>query len=269
MSLRKMPDFSVIITGSGTSHGVPVPGCRCDVCRSSDEKDKRTRAACIVKSPQVTLAIDTGPEFRLQCIAADVNHLDAVLLTHAHADHIFGLDDTRIFSFKKPIPVYGNSSTLKTLKKIFSYAFNNSQIGGGKPKFSPRLCDAPFTLGDLTVVPVPMYHGKLETTGFRVGNFAYLTDLNNLPATSLDLLHGVEFLVIDGLRVNSHVTHFNFDEAMEAGAKIAPKQLYITHITHDNSHAGICAYLKEKKKLYPAIGSAQPAYDGLILHCSC
>lgn len=264
-----MPNFSVVITGSGTSHGVPVPGCQCAVCRSTDSKDKRTRAACIVKSPQTTLAIDTGPEFRLQCIAANVTQLDAVLLTHAHADHIFGLDDTRIFSFKKPLPVYGNSSTLSTLKKIFSYAFNNSQEGGGKPKFSPQLCCQPFSVGDLTVTPIPMYHGELETTGFRIGNFAYLTDLNKLPAASLKLLNGVDILVIDGLRMTPHVTHFNFDLAMETGAKIAPKELFITHMTHDNSHKDISSYLNDKKSLFPTIGEAQPAYDGLTLNCTC
>lgn len=221
------------------------------------------------------MLVDAGPEFRLQAIRAGIERLDALLLTHAHADHIHGLDDVRPLSRRAPLPVYGNESTLRELRERFAYVFGETQKGGGKPNLS--LIDVAergngaerFSIGELAVTPIPAKHGRLDILGWRFeerGKAAvYLTDVSSIPHSSLPLLEKADVLFLGALRERAHETHFNFDQALEAIAEAAPARAYLTHLCHDRTHAEVQEYIREKEAREHAAFRTEPAWDGLTV----
>jgi phosphoribosyl 1,2-cyclic phosphate phosphodiesterase len=264
MSLR------VTLLGTGTSQGVPMIGCECRVCRSSDPRDRRSRPSILVEAPETSagrsaadgvrhILVDTSPDLRAQALAWGIRRVDAILFTHSHADHIFGLDDVRRFNKiqRHTIPCYADGPTLADLRRVFAYIFDPlTPKGGGIPKISLHEITGPFCLGGVEIVPVPIAHGTRPILGFRIGGFAYLTDCSTIPETSWPLLDGVATLVIGALRERPHSTHFSVPEAIAASARIGATRTYFTHICHDLPHAETCARL-------PA--GVQLAYDGLVL----
>jgi phosphoribosyl 1,2-cyclic phosphate phosphodiesterase len=267
--------MKLVVLGSGTSHGIPVVACDCPVCGSEDPRDKRMRASLYVKGDRgERVVIDTGPEFRLQAIRAGIKRLDAVFLTHSHADHIHGLDDLRPLCYKQALPVYGNSPTLKELRERFSYVFKQTQEGGGKPRITLKTVRDPVHLGGLIFTPVPIKHGNLDILGWKItrqqeglpGDPAvYLTDVSHIPPASLDLIQDPEVLFIGGLRARPHETHFTFDQALNTALGLGAKQTYLTHICHEHSHRNIEDYCRIFQKKSAAPGIMKPAYDGLEL----
>jgi phosphoribosyl 1,2-cyclic phosphate phosphodiesterase len=259
------PDKSslkVTILGSGTSHGIPVIGCSCKVCRSADPENSRSRCSAMVQnSAGVTVIIDTAPEFRLQAIRAGVERVDAVFYTHAHADHLHGLDDLRPLGRSGAVPLYGSALTLEEIESRFSYIFSNGPCGGGKPRVDllPLLPGEEMVIDGIPVMAVPLLHGTLPVYGYRIGDFAYLTDCSSIPAPSYPLLSGVKYLVLDALREKPHPTHFSFSQALEVIAEIAPERAWFTHICHDSDHYELAQRLPD---------GVAPAWDGLTFFCS-
>jgi phosphoribosyl 1,2-cyclic phosphate phosphodiesterase len=246
----------VTMMGSGTSIGVPVIGCTCPVCTSSDPRNRRTRPGLKLETEGGVVLVDTPTDLREQALRFGLPRVDAVLFTHSHADHIFGLDDIRIFNFrqKQAIPCYGSAETLAALRRVFAYVFEASQEGGGKPRLDLREVRAPFSLLGREVVPVPVWHGTMEVYGYRLGSFAYVTDCNRIPEESYALLEGVEVLILDALRYRPHPTHFSVDEALAAAARIAARRTILTHLTHDVDHGA------PRSPLPPGV---EFGYDGL------
>lgn len=244
--------------------GVPMVGCRCPVCRSDDPKNTRTRAGVLVSGPDGSFVIDTPPELRVQLLREDVDVVHAALFTHAHADHIMGLDDLRIcgLRLKRPIPVWCESLVEDHLRKAFFYAFeppNPAAHAGSVPQFDVRPIKeplAPFETCGLTVTPLRLFHGKMPILGFRVGNIAYCTDVSRIPDETWPRLEGLDVLVIDALRFEEHPTHFNVDQAVAVIERVKPKQAYLTHISHQLDHATMNRQLADGINL---------AYDGLRL----
>jgi phosphoribosyl 1,2-cyclic phosphate phosphodiesterase len=252
MSLR------ATLLGSGTSSGVPVIGCRCAVCTSDDPRNRRTRAGAKLELPGGTLLVDTPTELREQCLRYGLSRVDGVLYTHAHADHVFGLDDLRIFNFRqrRDIPCYGSAATMVSLRRTFWYAFEDGQEGGGKPRLELLEIDGPFEVAGTTVVPVPVLHGDLEVLGYRLGRFAYVTDCSHIPEPSYQLLAGVEILILGALRYHPHPTHFSIAEAVAAARRVGARRTYFTHLAHDVDHARLQVQLPPGVEL---------GYDGLVL----
>lgn len=262
----------VTVLGSGTSNGVPSIGCQCAVCTSRDPRDQRTRPSIFIEIDGDTgsdfaqsvrsILVDTSTDLRNQALACDVRRVDAILFTHAHADHIFGLDDVRRYNQMQhgSIPCYAGPHTVGDLRRIFSYVFDRPvQKGGGIPQLKLFQLEGPFTLGGLEIVPVPLLHGVLPVLGFRIGRFAYLTDCNRIPESSWSLLlqdGGVSTVIIDALRHKPHSTHFSVAESLEAVARLGATRAYFTHICHDLPHAETNAQLPSGVEL---------AYDGLVL----
>lgn len=260
----------LIILGSGTSHGIPVITCTCKVCGSPDPRDKRMRASLYIEGPGGERAvIDTGPEFRLQALRARIPRLDGIFLTHAHADHVHGLDDIRPFCWEKAIPVYGSRHTLEELRERFSYVFKDTQQGGGKPRITPIEVSEPILMGGLTFTPIPVKHGALDILGWKISEAyhraaaVYLTDTSGIPETSLGLIQSPGVLIIDGLRLRPHETHFSFLEALEAAQRIQAQEVYLTHICHDYSHQEIEEFCRKFREERGISGVIHPAYDGL------
>jgi phosphoribosyl 1,2-cyclic phosphate phosphodiesterase len=251
----------VLFLGSGTSFGVPVVGCPCPVCSSPDPRDRRNRASILIEAEGTTVVVDAGPEFRLQTLRAGVSRLDALLLTHAHADHINGLDDVRPLTTERVLPVYGNAETLAETRERFAYIFRETQVGGGKPRIELRLAEGPLEVGGLVFVPVPVLHGKLPILGWRTGKFAYITDCSELPPPSLSLLEGVETLVVNGLRREPHATHFSLGQGIAAARRIGARRTWLTHMNHETSHAELEDYCEREG----ADVGARPAWDSLEL----
>jgi phosphoribosyl 1,2-cyclic phosphate phosphodiesterase len=226
---------------------VPVIGCGCAVCQSRDPKDKRGRCAAWVHGPgqRPSLLIDTGPEFRAQALREGILRADAALYTHAHADHISGLDDLRVFGERQAckIPCYGNRQTLALIRERFGYVFRPTQKGGGKPQITLCPVAAPWVVAGLKVRPVPLWHGKLKTLGWRIGDMAYLTDTHRIPEASFGLLKGLRLLVLDALRPSPHPTHFSLPQAVAAARRIGAQRTLFTHITHQLPHAATCRSL--------------------------
>jgi phosphoribosyl 1,2-cyclic phosphate phosphodiesterase len=264
----------VTVLGSGTSHGVPAVGCDCAVCHSTDPRDRRTRPSILLEFPGDSPAapplaravrsvlVDTSTDLRAQALANRVRRVDAILFTHSHADHVFGIDETRAFNRlqKSPIACYASAETAADLRHIFGYIFSGpKQLGGGVPLLRLFEIAGPFVLGGAEIVPVPVMHGNLPVLGFRVGPFAYLTDCNRIPDASWPLLTGdggVRIVILDALRDDPHPTHFVVSEALEVVRRLGAERAYFTHICHDLGHAATCARLPPHVQL---------AYDGLVL----
>ena len=251
--------MKVTILGTGTSHGIPVVNCDCDVCRSEIQENKRYRCSIYMEKGNTGILIDTTPEFRLQAVRAKIKQIDAILFTHAHADHLHGLDDIRPYSYKKEIPVYAGDKVCKEIKERFPYIFTPPlQKGGGTPNLTlNRINRDPFTIGDFEITPLPVYHGSLKVLGFRTGSFAYITDCSRIPGSTMDLLKGVKHLVLGALRYRPHETHFTIDQALEIIKKISPERAYLTHLCHEVEH------FKLKDELY-GLG-VEPAFDGQVI----
>jgi len=241
---------------------VPAIGCDCAVCRSSDPRDRRTRPSIVIEANGTSILVDTSPDLRMQALANNLRRVDAILFTHNHADHVFGLDDVRRFNQmqRSAISCYADADTVSSLRRMFSYVFDPpTQVGGGLPQLTLFSIGGPFCLGGMEIVPVPVMHGRLPVLGFRVGSFAYLTDCNHIPDSSWPLLvadGGVRTLIIDALRQRPHSTHFSVSEAVDVVARLGAERAYLTHICHDLPHADTCAQLPRGVEL---------AYDGLVL----
>lgn len=276
--------MEVLLAGTGTSHGMPVINCNCASCTSKDPKDNRLRTSAFIRGEKgESIVIDIGPDFRHQAIRYGLPSLDAVFITHTHADHLHGLDDVRIYSHThkttqskascgESLKVYADKNSLKDIKKRFSYVFHKTQEGGGKPRLELKNIEkyenSALQIGNISILALPLRHGNIRTTGYLIQekdfSVAYLTDCNKIPQNTFEKLKNLDILVIDALRKRPHTTHFNFDEALAIAEKIQAKQAYITHICHDYSYKEINAYFKEKTD-FPI----QSSYDGLILKKTC
>lgn len=256
--------MKLTILGTGTSFGVPQIGCRCEVCRSSDPRDKRTRCAAVVESSGGTrLLIDTPPELRLQLIASGVDRVDAVLFTHAHADHTHGIDDLRAITSRRgaALPMYGPADTLEQLATRFPYIFDvrmRPLPGTSKPEGEARPLQEGkvVRIGDVDVLPIAVPHGAATVFAYRMGPLAYVTDAKRVPPRALEQLRGVRVLVLNALFRTEHPTHLSIPEAVQAAAAIGAERTYLTHLTHDNLHADLEA------ELPPGV---TPAFDGLTI----
>ncbi len=242
--------------GSGTSMGVPTLGCKCRVCASTDPRDKRTRPSIAVQYEGRCVLIDSGPDFRQQALREGIDHIDAVLYTHAHADHILGLDDLRPLSFQRTekIPLYADQATASVLERMFEYTFSDSN----KYPFKARVALQPLTdvtpLFGINFRRVPLLHGQLQTVGFRFGSAAYLTDMSDIPESSFPLLENLDVLILDALRLTPHPSHANVEQALKFIERIQPRQAYFTHMSHEILHA-------EVEPTMPA--NVRLTYDGL------
>ncbi len=227
--------MKVHFLGTGTSQGIPVIGCCCPVCLSSDPKDKRLRTSALIDVQGITVVIDTGPDFRYQMLRAKVQRLDAVLFTHPHRDHTAGLDDIRPFYFRqrKPIPIFANAFTLEHLKKTYDYIFSQKNYPGVPQVEIHSIEDKPFKVYDVEVIPIPGLHKDMPVIGFRFNDFAYLTDFNYLFPSAYERLQGVKVLVLNALRHKAHYSHFNLEQALAEIERIAPETAYLTHISHE------------------------------------
>lgn len=246
----------VTFLGTGTSHGIPMIGCDCSVCRSNDPHNKRTRASVYIEEGEAALLIDTPPELRIQVIREGIRRVDAVLFTHAHADHMFGLDDVRRFNdiSGHPMACYGMESTLGTVRQAFEYAFVPTQNGSSKPAIDLVPIESDFSVAGVDVRPVPVVHGRMKVLGYRIGDFAYVTDVSHIPEPSMEMLCGLEVLVLGVLRPQPHETHFSVGEGLEAIEALKPRTAYFTHVSHKLDYESTNSWLPSNVRL---------AYDGL------
>ncbi|MBT1071974.1 GPMC system MBL fold metallohydrolase [Pelotalea chapellei] len=227
--------MKVTILGSGTSTGVPMVGCNCRVCSSQDPRDARTRSSLLIRHGDHTILVDTSPDLRYQALREHINHIDAVLFTHSHADHVNGIDDLRGFHFinRTVVPCFASRATTEILLNHFPYIFKEQEGSGYKPLLDPHIVTDAFELFGLSITPIPLEHGHTATFGYRIGTFAYLTDCNAIPDSSEALLNGLDLLIIDGLRWKPHPFHFNIETAMAATARLQPRRTILTHLSHD------------------------------------
>lgn len=258
--------MKIIVLGSGTSQGIPIIGCKCSTCTSSNPKDKRLRVSVYVeiKTPEkdtpLKLLIDTSPDFRQQMLTNHLYDIDAILYTHHHIDHIMGLDDIRQINqlHHKTVDVYGNNDTINHIKRAFSYIFDEGTYkGGGIPDIDTHVISLDtFNIQGVKVVPLKYYHGPTVVYGYRINGFAYMTDCSRIPEEVFPKLDGLDVLIIDALRYRPHPTHFSIDEAVAVAKRVKPKQTYFTHMTHDLLHDEVNAKLPKEIQL---------AYDGLTI----
>ena len=237
-------------------------GCDCDVCRSTDPHDKRFRSSIYLElNDGLRVLVDTTPDLRSQALREGLRQVDAVLLTHSHADHVMGLDEIRRFNMMSggAMPVYGDTTALEDIRRMFGYVFaSNAPRGGGVPHLQLWPLAGAFCLGRQEIVPVPVRHGPWDVLGFRIGGFAYLTDCNGIPDMSMALLAGIDTLVLDALRHKPHPTHFTLEQAIATARRLGASRTYFTHIAHDLGHAAVSAGLPPGMAL---------AYDGLWVEC--
>ncbi|QQS34358.1 MAG: MBL fold metallo-hydrolase [Acidobacteriota bacterium] len=248
--------------GTGTSTGVPSIGCRCETCVSTDPRDKRLRVSVLVEHADKKILVDTSIDFRQQALRAGIDRLDAVLLTHCHVDHVFGLDDIRPLNFRHgAMGVYANEIAWTDLRRIFKYIFEPSHFGGGLPQLIPHTVEplSPFCIGDrIEVTPIEVIHGKLPVIAYRFNDIAYATDLKVIPPESMDALRDLDVLVLDCVRIKPHTTHLCLDEALAYIADLKPRRAYLTHLNHDILHA-------RDTKLLP--DNVRFAHDELVVEC--
>lgn len=252
--------IELLFLGTGTSAGIPMIGCDCHVCRSDDPRDNRTRCSVVISYGGKRVLVDTTPELRIQCVARGVDHVDAVVFTHAHADHIMGLDDVRRFNAiaKRPLDIFADAQTHAVLQRSFEYAFEEPRREQKvfRPHLVPKLIAGPFDLFGQTWTPIKMIHGDLTVLGFRIGNLAYCTDASFIPRESMELLRGVEVLVLDALQHKKHPTHLTIAESLAVVEELRPRQAWFTHMSHQVRHAETEAMLPPNVRL---------AYDGLVI----
>lgn len=260
------PDLrgQLVFLGTGTSVGVPVVGCGCPVCTSEEPRNSRTRCSLVVGLPEGKLLIDTTPDLRTQLLREKIGLVDAVLYTHDHADHVFGLDDLRLFPLYlgRPLPVYCEDFVEDRIRKSFDYAFAGGapNYAGGVPQLElRRITLDPFTILGQPITPLRLIHGRFKVLGFRIGNVAYCTDTNHIPPESWPLLDGLDVLILDALRPRPHVTHFSLQQAIEVAQRLAPKRTLFTHMGHEIDHNAV------SRELPPGI---ELAYDGLRIPLS-
>lgn len=254
-------DAFLTFLGTGTSVGVPVIGCCCEICKSSDPRNNRTRSSLFVSTEETSVLVDSGPDLREQALREGITSIDAVLYTHSHLDHVVGFDELRAFCWAKsgPLPLYATDSCLAVLKSMFGWAFHPDNTHSGYVKPDPRPITPEFKIGNLTIRPLPVIHGGVETIGFRFEtaenfSFAYLPDVKSIPDSTMDLLADLDLLIIDSLRESPHSTHLSLSEALAISEKLAPRQTLLTHLSHELDHANLAAKLPK---------GVSPAYDGL------
>ena len=247
--------------GSGTSHGVPMIGCTCSVCRSSNPRNQRARPCILLELPEGNVLVDTPPELRLQCIRFGVDRVDAVLYTHAHADHLFGLDDLRRFNEIRgcAIPVYAEPEVLETIQRAFAYIFLPTPAAGGKPQLELHPIHGMLLLCGARIEPLRVYHGQLPILAFRVGGFAYVTDVSLIPPETEARLQGLQWLFLDAVRYEPHPTHYCLDEALKVVRQLRPQRAAFVHLSHDYDHDVVNASLPDGIEL---------AYDGMVVEFS-
>ena len=250
--------MKVTILGCGTSGGVPRVGNYWGICDPSEPRNRRLRSSILVQSDTTNLLVDTTPDLREQCLAANLMRLDAALYTHDHADHVNGIDDLRGFMVLQGgrIPVYGDQATIQSINQRFSYIFASAQ--NYPPIAEAHMIDGPFQVGDIDIVPFRQRHGGMESLGFRFGNIAYSTDLNDLPAESFEKLRELDIWIVDALRPKPHPTHTHLEQTLNWIAELQPKRAILTHMTWDMDYATLCAELPD---------GVEPAYDGMIIQC--
>lgn len=254
------PSIKITFLGSGTSGGVPMIGCECEVCISTDKKDNRLRSSIMVQSAKTTLVVDTGPDFRYQMLRQKVKHLDAIVFTHPHKDHLAGLDDVKAFNFhaKKPMNLYADSLTEEALRRDFHYAFTDTKYPGIPELNLNTITLDPFIVGDIPIVPILVWHLKMPVMGFRFGKFTYITDANRIDDNEREKIRGSEVMVLNALRKNKHISHFTLEEAIDVVNELKVPAAYFTHISHQlGRHKDIESELPEGIHL---------AYDGLELN---
>ena len=253
--------MTITFLGTGTSQGVPVIACTCAVCLSLNPKDNRLRSSVTIEVNGKVLVIDTGPDFRYQMLRAKVDHIDAVLYTHEHKDHVAGLDDIRPFNFKQKsaLPIYASQRVIKALEREFHYIFSDFTYPGVPQIHIHEIGDEPFTVGhEVLVTPIEVMHFKLPVLGFRVGDFTYITDAKTVEESEIEKLSGTRVLVINALQREKHISHFTLSEAIEFAKRIGAEQTYLTHISHR-----LGTYEEMSRELPPGI---QMAYDGLKIN---
>ncbi len=246
--------------GTGTSTGVPSIGCECETCLSEDPRDKRLRVSVLVEHAGKSILVDTSIDFRQQALRTGIKFLDAVLITHCHVDHVFGLDDIRPLNFRHgAMGVYANAVAWKDLKRIFQYIFNPTHFGGGLPQLLPHVVEhnSPFMIGsELEIRPLEVIHGKLPVIAYRFNDFAYATDLKTIPRDSMDGLRDLDVLVLDCVRIKPHSTHLCLEEALEYIEALKPNRAYLTHLNHDIMY-------ERDSRLLP--DNVEFGYDGLVV----
>ncbi len=249
--------MKITFLGTGTSVGVPRIGCECPVCTSTDRRNKRLRCSIVVEYFEHSILVDTPPDLRTQALRNDVRSVDAVLFTHGHADHLHGLDDVRAYCFGRddPIPVYGDRPTLDRITRVFDYAFD-SAWAQAVPRLSLHPIEGDLELFGLQVRPVPIIHGRTPVLAFRFGRFAYVTDCSEIPEDSMNMLRGLDVLVLGALRHKEHPTHFTIEQALGVVDELKPRHTYFTHMAHDLDHYETNDYLPDHVEL---------AYDGLVI----
>lgn len=250
--------IGITILGSGTSTGVPIIGCECDVCNSTDSRNQRSRSSILISLEAGNILIDTSTDLRYQALKNGLKRVDAVLFTHAHADHVHGIDELRSFNFiqKRAIPCFGNATTLDRIKTMFSYIFKDHNLGGGVPSLIMNEVSEAFSLLDEEIVPIEVMHGDLPILAYRIANIAYVTDCSEIPPESMKKLKGLDLLILGALRYKPHSTHFSIDEALDVINILKPKRSLLTHMGHDLDYERTSAALPESVGL---------AYDGMTL----
>ena len=252
-----IPSLTITFLGTGTSSGVPMIGCDCQVCTSVNTKDNRLRSSVLIQSQQTSLVVDTTPDFRYQMLRINNRRLDAVVYTHPHKDHLAGLDDIRAYNYftKKPMDIYANTLTEEALRRDYYYAFSDTRYPGVPELNLITIDEHPFFVGDIPVLPIEVWHYKMPVFGFRFGDFTYITDANRIEASEKEKIRGSKVLVLNALRKENHLSHFTLDEAVALAQELAVPHVYFTHISHQlGLHENINGELPSHMQL---------AYDGL------